>query len=101
MHRGIGKEIAVFSRKLGGERLVVGDNERRLLDLLDHVGDGEGLTRSGHAKQRLIALTGLDALHEGFNCLGLITRRNVGRFDMQRHPATLANYTPSRMRHGE
>ena len=41
--------------ELRGERLVVGDDERRLLDLLDHARHGVRLARGGGAEQRLVA----------------------------------------------
>jgi len=37
----IGEELAELPVQLGGQGFVVGDNQGGLLDVLDHVGDGE------------------------------------------------------------
>jgi len=50
-------ELAV---QLRGQGLVRGHDQRRLLHLLDHVGDGVGLARAGHAKQGLLGHAGLE-----------------------------------------
>ena len=41
--------------ELGGERLVVREHERRLVELRDDVRGGERLARAGHAEQGLAA----------------------------------------------
>ena len=40
-------ELAV---ELGGQGLIMSDNQGRPLDILDHIGDGKGLSRTGYAK---------------------------------------------------
>src|SRR3546814_15808127 len=50
------KEALELAIKLRGEDLVRGENQRRALQFLDHLRHGEGLARSGHAEQHLIAL---------------------------------------------
>ena len=42
------KEFFEFAVKLGGQSLVMGDDQSGLLDLLNHVGHGEGLSGPGH-----------------------------------------------------
>jgi len=43
------KEVFEFAVKLGGQGLVVRDDQRGLLDPLDHIGHGEGLSGAGHS----------------------------------------------------
>jgi len=69
-----GKELPELGAELGCERLVVADDERRALDALDHVGDGERLAGAGHAEQRLEAVAALNAAHERVDRLGLVAR---------------------------
>ena len=71
----VGKEVAVLLRELGSERLVVRNNECRLLHLLDNVRRREGLPRAGHTEERLVRHTRLIALHQLLNRLRLIPRR--------------------------
>src|SRR5690606_998996 len=51
-----GEELAELAGELGRERLVRGDDERRLLDALDRPGDGGALAGAGDAEQRHEAL---------------------------------------------
>src|SRR5690606_25204754 len=44
----------------GGERLVRRDDQGRPLQLLDDVGDGEGLAAAGDAEQRLEAVAAIE-----------------------------------------
>ena len=53
LDRVLGEELAELVAELGGERLVVGDHERRPLDLLDGERHRRGLARAGDAEQRL------------------------------------------------
>jgi hypothetical protein len=46
----VGKKLAKLLVKLGGERLVVGDDQRRSIQPGDHVGHRKGLARTGHAQ---------------------------------------------------
>src|SRR4029078_11567538 len=53
--------LAQLVAELSGERLVVRDQERRALHLLDDPGHRRRLAGAGRAEQRLVALAGLDA----------------------------------------
>src|SRR3954465_14655728 len=64
LDRVVGEELAELVAELRGERLVVSDHERGLLDLLDDPGHRRGLARAGRAEQRLVALTLADARGE-------------------------------------
>ncbi len=50
----VGKKLAELGIELSGQRLVVGHHQGGLLDLLDHIGHGEGLPRAGDAHQHLV-----------------------------------------------
>ncbi len=56
-------ELAV---ELGGQRLVMRDNERRPVQLLDDIGHGEGLAGASDAEQGLA----LEALIQAFDEFG-------------------------------
>ena len=58
------EELAELVAELRGERLVVGDHERRALDLLDDPGHRRRLARAGRAEHGLEALARVDALGE-------------------------------------
>ena len=46
--------------ELRGERLVVRENQRRAIALLDDLGHGKGLAGTGHAEKHLMFFAGLD-----------------------------------------
>ena len=75
LDRVVREELAELGVQLGGQRLVVGEHERRLVVLLDDVGQRPGLARSGHAEQRLMALAGGEALAQALDGGGLVARR--------------------------
>ena len=74
-----------FRVKLSGERLVMRNDERWPVQLLDHVRDGESFTRARDTEQRLMPITGLNRLQELANCLSLVTSRFVVRFEPKWH----------------
>ena len=74
LHRIVGKELLELTIELGGQGLVMGHDDGGPLDLLDDIGDGEGFTGAGYPQQRLVCQTGLDTIHQPFDCLGLIAR---------------------------
>ena len=64
VYRRVGEEIAIFGSELGGERLVVRDDERRALYLLYDIGDGEGLAGARDAEKGLVTFPRLEPLHK-------------------------------------
>ncbi len=64
LDRVVGEERAELRIELGGEGLVVRENQGRALGLLDHLGHGEGLARAGDAEQDLVGFVAPDALGE-------------------------------------
>ncbi len=82
-HRVVREEPLHLAVELGGERLVGGEDERRALRLLDHLGHGEGLARSGDAEQDLVALARVEAGGQLVYGGGLVARRLVAGVDAQ------------------
>ena len=72
LHRVVGEELPELGAQLGGQGLVVGQDQGGTLDLLDDLGHGEGLARSGDAQQRLLVQPHLDTPGQGLNSLGLV-----------------------------
>ena len=58
-------------------------DERRAVELLDHVSDRECLTGSGHAEQHLRVCAGVDAVNQRLYRLRLVTRGLVWRFELK------------------
>ena len=80
------EELAELVAELRGERLVVRDDQRRLLHLLDDPGHRRRLAGRGRAEQRLVALTGAQAVGERRDRLRLVAGRDVrGRCLERRH----------------
>jgi hypothetical protein len=73
----VGEELAELVAELGSERLVMGDHERRLLDLLDDPGHRRRLAGAGRAEQRLVALAGADAVRQRLDRLRLVARGRI------------------------
>ncbi len=63
--------------KLRGERLVVRDDERGLVDVFDDVRDGERFARTGDAEQRLSFRAGQNAFGQFCNRLRLVAGGRV------------------------
>ena len=86
------QELAELVAELGGQRLVVGHDQRRLLYLRDDVGHREGLARAGDAEQRLEAVAAEDALAERGDGLGLVAGEAVVGLDAEVvHPRDSTN----------
>ncbi len=64
LDRVVGEEALELAVKLGRQRLVRRQHQRRALRRLDHLCHGEGLARAGHAQQNLGAVVAVGALDE-------------------------------------
>ena len=86
------KEALELLVELGGERLVVREDERRLAELGDDVGGGEGLAGAGDAEQRLAILARVKAGREFLDGLRLIAGGLEGadEIEMDGHAGVLA-----------
>jgi hypothetical protein len=83
LDRVLRKEAFHLAVELRGERFVVRDDERRHAQPRDRVRDREGLPRARDAEKRLEFLAGLDVGDEARDRLGLITRRQVLRLEIE------------------
>ena len=78
LDRVLGEELPELVAELRGERLVVGDDERRLLHLLDHPRHRGRLAGPGRAEERLVALARAQPFGERGDRGGLVAGRAVG-----------------------
>ena len=69
------EEFAELGVELGGERLVVGEDERRALDPLDRPGERRRLAGARRAEQGLVTDASLEAVDELVDRLRLVTGR--------------------------
>ena len=89
------EELAELVAELRGERLVVRDHERRLLDRRDHVGHRERLARGRRAEQRLVLQAVVDPGRELGDRLRLIAGRLVALAEAEEtHACSLGNHPP-------
>ena len=77
LDRVVGEELAELVAELRGQRLVVGDHERRPADLLDDPGHRRRLAGAGRAQERLVALSGRDRRRQRLDRLRLVAGRPV------------------------
>ena len=64
LDRVVREEALELAVELGGQGLVVGEDQGRPLGRLDDLGHGEGLAGAGDAQQHLVPLALLDARHQ-------------------------------------
>ena len=83
----VGKEAPELAVELRRQSLVRGENERRSLGRLDHLGHGESLAGAGDAKQHLIHFVVQHALDQLLDRLRLVALRLVFRHDAESSPA--------------
>ena len=77
LDRVVGEELPELVAELRGERLVVRDDQRRPLELLDHPGHRRRLARAGGAEQRLVAVACSDGGGELADRTRLVTGRAI------------------------
>ena len=82
-HRIVRKKLAQLGAELCGKGFVMGEHQRRPLGLLDDVGHGEGLARTGHAHQGLLGQAVLYALDQLRHRLRLVARHFVRADDLK------------------
>ena len=68
----IWEKFSKLLRELCSKRLVVRDDERRLVVLLNDVTHNESFSRARRAKQGLFLHTRIKPFDEGFDCFGLV-----------------------------
>ena len=84
LDRVVGEERAELVAELGGERLVVGDHERRPLDRLDYAGHRHGLAGAGGAEQGDEALALGEPLGDRLDRRRLIGGRGEDGVELER-----------------
>ena len=82
------EELFELGVKLRGQSFVMRNDERRPVQLLDHVRNGESFTGTGNAEQCLVPIAGLDRLNQLRDCLSLVAAWFVVRFELKRHLVT-------------
>ena len=87
----VGEEGFELAIKLGGEGLVMGEDQSRALGRFDDFRHGEGLARARRAEEDLIALALLDALDKFGNGGDLIAGRLIFGGDFERRAGIKAN----------
>ena len=82
------KELLELAVELRGQRLVVRDNQRRLLELLDDIRHRVGLSGACHAEQGLHLVAFPEAFHQFPDRLRLISGRLIGcvKPEIHAHP---------------
>ncbi len=81
----VGEEGFELVVELGGEGLVVREDEGGALDLLDDLGHGEGLAGAGDAEEDLIFFAGGEAGDELGDGAGLVALGLVGGGELEVH----------------
>ncbi len=90
----IREELPQLIAELGRQGFVVSQHQSRTPCLGDHIGDREGLAGAGGAKQGLVALAPINALHQPGNGRGLITLGLVGGVEFKRNHAPILGVKP-------
>ncbi len=85
-----GEELLELVIELGGEGLVVGEDEGGAVGLLDDLGHGEGLAGAGDAEEDLVLFAGAEALHQLVDGAGLVAAGLVGGDELKVHVGIIA-----------
>ncbi len=85
-----GEERFEFVIELRGQRLVVGQDQRRAARFLDHLGHGEGFAGAGDAQQHLVLFAVEQAAEKLIDGGGLIAARAVIHAQMKGHDSRIA-----------
>ena len=83
-HRIFREEAHKFTIELGGQRFVVGDDERGFLDIGDDVRHRQRLSGAGHAEQGLEPISPQNALGQFPDRLGLVALGRIVRCEFER-----------------
>src|SRR3989338_8216436 len=85
MHRVLGEKLPELVRELGGQGLIVRDDQGRSLERLDDVRDGEGLAGAGDPQKGLVAKSAGKPVREVRDRLGLVACRLVLGYEFEIH----------------
>ncbi len=75
LDRVVREELPELGVELGGQRLVVGQDQGRLLMALDGLGDRERLAGAGRSEQRLVTESPGQSIGQSVDRLGLVAGR--------------------------
>ncbi len=92
LDRVTGKELLELVIELGGEGLVVGEDQRRTVGLLDDLGHGEGLAGAGDAEEDLVFFAGGETANELVDGARLVAAGLIGGDELKVHPGILAEW---------
>ncbi len=81
----VGEEGLEFVVELGGESLVVREDEGGALEFFDDLGHGEGLAGAGDAEEDLVFFSGADTGDEFGDGTGLVALGLVGGGELEVH----------------
>ena len=87
LNRILRKKLLHLSIKLGSQRLVMTQNQRRTIHIRNHISNSESLTRTRNTQQHLSTTAPNNTLRQLTNSLRLITRRTIFR----RKPESIHN----------
>jgi len=79
----LGKKLLELAAQLGGQRFVVGDDQRRAVQPGDDVRRGERLSRPRRSEQRLMFPPRPYALHNFLDRLRLVALRRIFRDQLE------------------
>ena len=71
------EELLELMIELRGESFIVGEDQRRPVQLLDHLGNGKSFAGAGDAEQHLMFFAADNAANQLINCARLIATRLV------------------------
>ncbi len=83
MHGSIRKELTIFLGELGGESLIVGNDERRLIVLGNDICHSERLSRTCDSEQGLLSQTLLETFYQTFDRIRLVAGWFVFRCELE------------------
>ena len=87
LDRIVGEEAPELAVELGGQGLVMGQDQGRALGLLDDLRHGEGLARAGDPQQHLVLVPPGEALAQLGDGVGLVPGRGVVADQLEPAPA--------------
>ena len=94
-HRIAREKLFELAVELGRQGLVVGHDQRRTVQIPDHIRDGERLAGTCHSEQRLVAVASQQRATQCFDRLPLIPARLVARLQLKFHSRPVS---PRRLR---
>ena len=86
LNRVFREKFLKFGIQLGRQGFIVRQDQSRLVQLLDHVGHGKGLTRARNTQQSLELIAFLESVNQLFDRLRLVAGGPVFAVKFKVHP---------------